>query len=137
MHAFTGCDSVSAFSGRGKVSALKLVMKGGRLQKAMAGLGKTWTLSEELFTLLQEFTCKMYASQTTLCNVNDLRYQLFRIKKGDVDSSQLPPCTDTRMLHAKRANYQAGVWKRCLEQGGGHPEPGGTWMDDRRRFACN
>ena len=129
MHAFTGCDSVSAFSGRGKVSALKLVMKGGRLQKAMAGLGKTWTLSEELFTLLQEFTCKMYASQTTLCNVNDLRYQLFRIKKGDVDSSQLPPCKDTLMLHAKRANYQACVWKRCLEQEADIPSPEGHgWM---------
>ena len=32
------------------------------------------------------------ASQTALCDVNDLRYQMFRIKKGDVDSGQLPPC---------------------------------------------
>ena len=32
------------------------------------------------------------ASQTALCNVNDLRYQMFRIKKGDVDSGQLQPC---------------------------------------------
>ena len=62
-------------------------MKGGRLQKAMEGLGKSWVLSEKLFTLLQEFVCKMYASQTSLCKVDDLRYQLFRVKKGDVDSS--------------------------------------------------
>ena len=32
------------------------------------------------------------ASQTALCDVNDLRYQMFKIKKGDVDSGQLPPC---------------------------------------------
>ena len=32
------------------------------------------------------------ASQTALCDENDLRYQMFRIKKGDVDSGQLPPC---------------------------------------------
>ena len=32
------------------------------------------------------------ASDTALCDVNDLRYQMFRIKKGDVDSGQLPPC---------------------------------------------
>ena len=32
------------------------------------------------------------ASQTALCHVHDLRYQMFRIKKGDVDSGQLPPC---------------------------------------------
>ena len=31
-------------------------------------------------------------SQTALCDVNDLRYQMFRIKKGDVDSGKLPPC---------------------------------------------
>ena len=31
------------------------------------------------------------ASQTAICDVNDLRYQMFRIKKGDVDSGQLPP----------------------------------------------
>ena len=69
LHAFTACDSISAFSGRGKVGALKLVMKRGRLQKAIEGLGKAWILSEELFTLLQEFVCKIYASQTSLCDV--------------------------------------------------------------------
>ena len=31
---------------------------GGRLQKAMEGLGKACVLSEELLTLLQEFVCK-------------------------------------------------------------------------------
>ena len=31
------------------------------------------------------------ASHTALCDVNDLRYQMFRIKKWDVDSCQLPP----------------------------------------------
>ena len=76
--------------------------------------------------------CKVHyckSTQTTLCNVNDLRYQLFRIKKGDVDSSQLPPCKDTLMLHAKRANYQACVWKRCLEQEADIPSPEGHgWM---------
>ena len=32
------------------------------------------------------------ASHTALCDVNDLRNQMFRIKKGDVHSGQLPPC---------------------------------------------
>ena len=52
-------------------------MKGDRLQKAMEGLGTALVLSsEELFTLLQEFVCKLYASQTSLCRMNDLRYGL-------------------------------------------------------------
>ena len=58
-----------------------LVMKGGgdcrRPWNVMEGLGKAWVLSKELFTLLQESVCKKYASQTSLCNMNDLRYQLF------------------------------------------------------------
>ena len=90
-HAFTDCDSISAFCSRINVSALKLVMMGCRLQKVIERLGKALVLSKELFTLLQEFVCKMYASQTSLCKVNGLRYQLFRVKKGDVDSSQIPP----------------------------------------------
>ena len=32
------------------------------------------------------------ASQTALCDLNDLRYQMLRIKIGDVDSGQRPPC---------------------------------------------
>ena len=128
LHAFTGCDSVSAFSGRGKVRALKHVMKGGRLQEAMEGLGENWILSKELFILLQEFVCKLYASQTSLTNVNDLRCQLFRIKKGDVDSSQLPTCEDTLLLHAQHANYQACIWNRCLEQEAEVPPEGHGWM---------
>ena len=58
----------------------------------------------------------MYASHTSLCKVSDLRYQLLRFKKGDVDSSQLSPCQDTLMLHAMQANYQAYIWKKCSKQ---------------------
>ena len=34
MHSFTGCDSVSAFSGKGKVSAFKLLQKNKKYQEA-------------------------------------------------------------------------------------------------------
>ena len=115
LHSFTGCDSISAFGGKGKVSALKLVAKGGRFQKAMANLGINWDLSEELFLLIQEFTCRMYAARSSITEVNEMRYQLFRAKQGNIESGQLPPCEDTLFLHAKRANYQACVWRRCLE----------------------
>ena len=41
-----------------------------------------------------------------------LRYQLFSVKIGDLDSSQLPLCQDTLMLYAMLANYQACIWKK-------------------------
>ena len=65
---------------------------------------------------MQEFVCKMYASHNSLRKVSDLRYQLLKVKKGDVDSCQDSPCQDTFMLHAMQANYQACIWKRCLKQ---------------------
>lgn len=48
LHAFTGCDSVSAFSGKGKIGALKLMRKHVVYQEAFKLLGAEFTLSESL-----------------------------------------------------------------------------------------
>ena len=54
-----GCDSVSAFFGKGKVAALKIGMR--------------WELSDDLLVKLQEFTCVMYTSSPGTSYVNELR----------------------------------------------------------------
>ena len=50
---------------------------------------------------------------------------LFRAKKGEVESGQLPPCEDCPFMHSLRANYQAGVWRRALEECPSIPNPSG------------
>ena len=55
--------------------------------------------------------------------INPLRYHLFCAKRGDIESHQLPPCRDCFVNHAKRANYQAELWRRCLEQDPQIPSP--------------
>ena len=40
LHAFTGCDSVSTFSGKGKQSAVKVILKDERLCETM----RAWTV---------------------------------------------------------------------------------------------
>ena len=80
LHAFTGCVSVSAFGGSGKLNALKLMMKSEQFCQAMIKLGNDWALPADIFSVLQEFTCKMYASGINIVEVNELRYQLFRAK---------------------------------------------------------
>ena len=40
LHAFTECDSVSAFSGKGKLAALKLVKRNPELEEAFQQLGR-------------------------------------------------------------------------------------------------
>jgi hypothetical protein len=64
---------------------------------------------------MQEFVKRLYASSTTICDVNDLRYNLFYAKRGDVESTQLLPCKDCLYMHVLCANYQAAMWWLCLE----------------------
>ena len=123
MHAFTGCDSVSAFAGRGKLNALKLVVKHQQFQETFTKLGSEWTVSTDIKKSLEDFTCRLYASKTEIADVHDLRFQLFRAKCGNIESGQLPPCRDTLELHIQRANYQTAVWRRSLINNPEIPSP--------------
>ena len=57
--------------------------------------------------------------------VNELRYQLFHAKKGEVESGQLFPCEDCLLMHSLQANYLAGVWHRALAECPSIPNPSG------------
>ncbi|KAL8587495.1 hypothetical protein ACOMHN_000901 [Nucella lapillus] len=132
LHAYTGCDSVSSFAGKGKVAALKMLKSNENVQQAFSGLGKDWELSGELFEKLEQFTCKLYAPKQPTTGVNELRYQLFCAKNGDIESHQLPPCQDCLWKYAQRANYQAGLWRHCLENDPQAPDPVGSgWTVER------
>ena len=82
VHSFTGCDTVGAFGEKGKVSALKLMQKTRQYQELF---------TKDLFNVLQEFICKLYANKYRSTTVNELRFQLFWAKKREVESGQLPP----------------------------------------------
>ena len=112
MHAFTSCDSVSTFAGRGKIGTLKLLKSGKIYQEAFSELGCSWDASAELFKKLQEITCRIYVPSTSTTDVNSLQYQVFCVRRGEVESSQLPHCEDCLFMHAIRANYQAAIWRR-------------------------
>ena len=116
MHAYTGCDSVSAFAGKGNAGALKLLYNIREIQEMVNELGCEWRLYQCLVDRLEAFTCLLYAPKSSSHTVNALRYDLFCAKKGEVESHQLPPCIDCLQKHAHRANYQAAIWRRCLVQ---------------------
>lgn len=52
LHAFTGCDTVSAFSGKGKLIPFKLMKAREDVREAYIKLGEAWNLSDELFEAL-------------------------------------------------------------------------------------
>ena len=123
MHAYTGCDTTSAFAGKGKTSALKCVINNREIRNTFIQVGQEWDLSSNLIDNLESFTCHLYCPKAAVTNINELRYHLFCVKKGEIESYQLPPCKDCLIKHAQRANYQAGIWRRCLEQDPGIPSP--------------
>ena len=116
---------MSAFAGKGKAQALKLLKKNTRGQEVLTELGQEWDLPPELMDKLEEFTCLLYSTNTVTTKINDLRYQLFCSRRGEIESHQLPPCRDCLVKQAKRTNYQVAIWKRCLQQDPQVPSPVG------------
>ena len=136
MHSFTGCDTVGAFAGKRKTSALKLLTTNRNIQCMFCRLGEEWDLSPQLINELEVFTCLLYAPKGSSVKVNGLRYNLFCAKKGEIESHQLPPCRDYLEKHTQWANYQAGIWRRCLEQDPQVPSPlGRGWKIEREEGA--
>ena len=82
LHAFTGCDTVSAFSGKGKVNPFKMVMKNDKFIVVFSKLGSELGVGDELSKALQEFTCQLYGRGTKISSVNTFRYDLFAVESG-------------------------------------------------------
>jgi hypothetical protein len=79
LHAFTRCDTTSAFKGIGKVKPIKILQKSPQFQSALAQIGDSWQISEDLFLQMEAFTCLLYGSKE-VPSVNDLCYNKIRGK---------------------------------------------------------
>lgn len=138
LHAFTGCDTVSSFAGKGKISALNLLHKHPQHIETLRTLGSSWEISDELLIRLESFTCQMYSSSTTTKKVNELRFNLFCARKGEIESWQLPPCLSSLSLHCQRANYQCRIWRLSLEAFPDTPSPVGYgWILENELLTIN
>ncbi len=75
----------------------------------MQKLGDELPVSDAVIEACEAAVCKVY--QHNCADVNEVRYDM--LSKG-AESHQIPPTKDALILHTKRANYQAYVWKRPL-----------------------
>jgi len=133
LHALTGCDTVSAFCGRGKNKGLSCLKRNMQFAESLAMIGKDFVISSDLSSSVQKFVCCLYGSCSAAGDINDVRYVQFVKKKGAVESQNLPPCSNCLQQHIARANYQAAVWHRALQQHPLIPAPDscGGWITDR------
>ena len=65
-HCFSGCDSISSFTGRGKLKPLNLLLSSVNYITAFASLGVNNIVSDELAIELEKFVCHMYG----MCPIN-------------------------------------------------------------------
>ena len=110
LHPWTGCDTISAFAGQGKLKGLKILLREQKLINAFATLGSSWNVANEFFCIIEEFVCQLYCRNTNILKVNELRYQMFRSRRGEMEFAQLPPCEDALKQHTLRTNYKAAIW---------------------------
>ena len=113
FHSFTGCDTVSSFSGKGKIKPLKIMVGDPKYINAFSRLGECTVISKDLFQIIETFVCQMYGWKKS-DSVNDIIYQIFCQSGGKIPCEQLPPCENILKLHILRANYQAFIWRECL-----------------------
>ena len=114
LHAISGCDSTSCFSGIGKSKWLKVLQSDDRFIDALSLLGEEEELRSVAAEVLEEYVCVIYGLKNE-SNVNKARYKLFSSKKKLPEPQKLPPTKDALLLHFNRANYQAYEWKRALD----------------------
>ena len=121
VHAFTHCDTTSAFKGKGKVKPIQILQKNPKFQPVLAELGESLEVSPSLVSGLEEFTCSL-CGRKRFKSVDKLRYTLIKEKclsddgtikfSKNVDLSVLPPCSKVLLEHIRRVNYQMCIWRR-------------------------
>ena len=81
FHCFTGCDTVSAFCGKGKIKPLHIMRNNLEYIMLFRSLGQSWDISQDVLKGLEKFVCNLYGSK--IGDVNEMRYKMYCTKKAD------------------------------------------------------
>lgn len=122
FHAFTGCDTVSSFTGKGKKTAWETWRSFPEVNSAFEEICTMPNeLSEASILLIERFVVLMYDRVSEDLTVNEARKQLFTKKSRAIE--HIPPTKSALLQHLKRASYQAFIWVQSLTKAPDLPEP--------------
>lgn len=113
IHTFTGCDSTSAFHGKGKRKTFSLACQKEEYLTGFSKLGSSFEFDQSTFNTLGKYVCHLYG-QSSAKNVNEARYKSFCMASSALPELSIPPTSDALFQHCRRANYQAAIMKHCL-----------------------
>ncbi|KAK3910268.1 Chromosome-associated kinesin KIF4 [Frankliniella fusca] len=113
FHAFTGCDTVSAFVGKGKKSCWSNWAATPLTTAAFLEISSpVSSLSAASLHLFALFSVRLYKGDVTM-SLEENRKLLFPKRKGN--AANLPPTMDSLKQHIFRAVFQAGfIWGQAL-----------------------
>ena len=112
-HAFTGCDTTSAFYGKGKKRSFEILIKDCTIQAGMAEQGVAPECSLDTKKVANCLFVDCMDNRTVHLLINEARYKIFCAKAPACQN--LPSTADALSLHVKRTNYQAYIWKHALQ----------------------
>ena len=114
FHALTGCDTVSAFNGRGKLTAWSVWESFPELTDALSEVSHENTvITEACMNSIERFVILLYDRTSAGNDINIVRKKLFA-KKGRPPES-IPPTQHALVQHVRRAVYQGALcWGQAL-----------------------
>ena len=112
IHALTGCDSTSAFFGKGKSTVLKVALENLDVIQSLKKMASASTSAdfEEAISAAQQFVVLLYDQKQKIRvdGLNKLRVKMANQSKMSL--IKLPPCEASFREHVKRAIWQTKVW---------------------------
>ena len=115
FHAFTGCDVVSYFWGKGKLTAWPTWGVCPEVSSLFRKLSKySPTITDGVLDILEKFVVTMYDKHSNTNKVDKARLQLFAKKQRSFDS--IPPTSASLGQHVKEPAFQAAcIWGQATE----------------------
>ena len=112
--AFTGCDTVSSFSGCGEKTAWGVWSAFPEVTSAFAKLSYgSKDISDEDLSKHQRFVVLLYDRSSPCSDVNSARRFLFTKKGRAIDNC--PPTENALMQHIYRSIFQSSIWRSARD----------------------
>ena len=116
-HAISGCDTTSAFWGKGKKSFWQAWIAFEEVTDTFVYLAshpfKPIDSNCENFCKIERLIVLVYDKTSTSLSINQTRRELFCLK--NVTMERMPPTQNALLQNTKRAVYQASIWVTSTE----------------------
>ena len=115
FRAITGCDTVSFFAGKGKISAMDTWSVYTDFTEALSALlANPGVLPDEELAIIEQYFVYFYDRSSEASTVNAARLDLF-CRKGHPTES-IPLTCGALIQHILRSIYQASCWEQMFEK---------------------